>query len=271
VLAAYASVLLSVLALSAGFFVLERLLPAERGQPLGHWLFNAAYTPFILAAVFLIGAAFSPVFALLISHTGGGLLPEIAGEGSGIIRLTLFALLYAFVWDLLQYAMHRLQHASPILWRTHRFHHDETALSAVAQARVHPTSYLLAMLFHMPLIILFGPQVPHLIATFLLFRLWGFVNHANVRLGLGPLTILVAGPQWHRIHHSALDEHRDRNFATFFPVIDWLFGTYHAPRKGEYPPTGLGDRAPPAIFSATTEPFVAWYDMARSRFARPAG
>lgn len=268
VLTEYVRVLVSVLALCAAFQVLERLFPAERGQPTGRWLFNMAYTPVILAAVFLIGAAFSPGFAFLISQTGGGLLPVLAGEGSSPVRLTLFALFYAFVWDLSQYAMHRLQHASPILWRTHRFHHDETAVSAVVQARVHPTSFVLALIFHMPVIILFGPQVPHFIATFLLFRLWGFVNHANVRLDLGPLAILVAGPQWHRIHHSVLEEHRNRNFATFFPLIDWMFGTYYAPGKGEYPPTGLGDRPQPGLFAATVEPFVAWYGMARSRFGR---
>lgn len=261
----YLSIVVSVLALSAGFQLLERLIPAEPGQPIGRWLFNTAYMPVILAAIILIGIAFSPAFTLLLSQTGGGLLPTLAPAGSGPIRLTLFALLYAFVWDLSQYAMHRLQHASPLLWQTHRFHHDETALNAAAQARVHPTSYVLSVIFHMPVVLLFGPQVPHFIATFLMFRLWGFVNHANLRLGLGPLAILLACPQWHRIHHSALEPHRDRNFATFFPVIDWLFGTYYAPRRGEYPPTGLSEPMVPGLRSATVEPFINWYEMARLR------
>lgn len=267
----YASIAVSVIAISAGFHVLERLFPAEHGQPARSWLFNTGYAPLILAVVFLLGAAFSPVFAILVSQTGGGLLPIMAGEESGPARLVLFAFFYAFVWDLMQYAMHRLQHSSAFLWETHRFHHDETALNAAAQARVHPTSYLLALIFHMPVLVLFGPQVPHFVATFLMFRLWGFVNHANLPIGFGPMTILISSPQWHRIHHSVRDEHQNKNFATFFPLIDLIFGTYYRPKKGEYPPTGLGEPADSPVCAATIGPFIAWYRMARPRFGSASG
>ncbi len=89
--------------------------------------------------------------------------------------------------------------------------------------------------------LLFGTLSPHAFVAFLLFRCWGFVNHANVRIDFGPLTGVIAGPQWHRIHHSTDPHHRDRNFATFFPFIDRLFGTYYAPAVGEYPATGLDE------------------------------
>jgi sterol desaturase/sphingolipid hydroxylase (fatty acid hydroxylase superfamily) len=263
----YAELVLSVLAIGVAFHVLERVFPAERAQPFGRWAFNIAYIPFIVAAIVFIGAAFSGAIARLLSATGGGLLPPLVGKRSGPIALTLFALGYAFVWDISQYAMHRLQHVFPVLWETHRFHHDETALSAAAQARVHPTSYVLAITFHLPVIALFGPQTPHFVATFLMFRLWGFVNHANLRVQLGPLTPLVSCPQWHRIHHSALKEHRDRNFATFFPVIDLIFGTYYRPKRDEFPPTGLGERSVSSLRAATIAPFEGWYAMVRGRVA----
>jgi sterol desaturase/sphingolipid hydroxylase (fatty acid hydroxylase superfamily) len=57
-------------------------------------------------------------------------------------------------------------------------------------------------------------------------------------VAFGAATPLLAGPQWHRIHHSTQPEHANRNFAAFFPFLDTLFGTYYAPRAGEYPPTG---------------------------------
>ena len=264
----YAWLVISVLGLTVGFQLAEFALPAERRQPARRILFNAAYAPFILAFVMAIGAAFSPLIASLTSYTGGGLLPQFAPPGSGVVAIALFSLFYAFVWDISQYWMHRLQHASPTFWETHRFHHDETALSAAAQARVHPTSYVLAMLFHLPVIVLFGPQVPHFVATFLMFRFWGFLNHSNLRVGAGPLAILVSLPQWHRIHHSTFDHHRDRNFATFFPVIDWIFGTYYAPARGEYPPTGLPGDEQPALRAATVGPFLAWYRMLGARAGR---
>jgi sterol desaturase/sphingolipid hydroxylase (fatty acid hydroxylase superfamily) len=266
VLREYFFLILSVFAISAVFYGLERALPAERGQPFGRWAFNFVYAPFVVAAVILIGVAFSGTVGSLLTATGGGLLPVLVDETSGPLALALFALAYAFVWDLFQYAMHRLQHAVPALWETHRFHHDETALNAAAQARVHPTSYVLAVIFHLPVIALFGPQTPHFVATFLMFRLWGFVNHANLRVGIGPLTPVISFPQWHRIHHSALREHRDRNFATFFPVIDMIFGTYYRPKPNEFPPTGLGVAPEPSLRGATVSPFHGWYRMIRRRF-----
>src|SRR5215471_5219333 len=35
------------------------------------------------------------------------------------------------------------------------------------------------------------------------------------------------------------DEHWNRNFAAFFPIWDWLFGTVYIPKPMEYPPVGL--------------------------------
>ena len=108
--------------------------------------------------------------------------------------------------------------------------------------------------------------MPHFVATFLMFKLWGFFIHANVRLELGPLTPIISGPQLHRIHHSALAEHRDKNFATFFPFIDILFGTYYGPGKGEHPPTGLHDGEEESFLrEATVGPLIAMYGMASRR------
>ncbi|HMJ93804.1 MAG TPA: sterol desaturase family protein [Allosphingosinicella sp.] len=265
----YLMLLGPVLVLALLFRAVEWLAPAESGQPLGAWLFNLFYMPFFLAFALLAGSAFGPAFSFAHAQTGGGLLPAFAGEGSGPGALLLFAFVYALMWDLCQYALHRLQHGIPFLWETHKFHHDETALNAAAQTRVHPTSYVLATMAHIPVIILLGPQTPHFLAAFVLFSLWGFVNHANVRLDLGPLTPLISGPQWHRIHHSILPEHRDRNFAAFFPVIDLAFGTYYRPLAGEYPPSGLDAERVPSLRGATIEPFRAWLAMIGRRREAP--
>jgi sterol desaturase/sphingolipid hydroxylase (fatty acid hydroxylase superfamily) len=61
----------------------------------------------------------------------------------------------------------------------------------------------------------------------------------NIRVGFGRASVCLNSPQFHRLHHSALPEHRDCNFNQFFPVFDWLFGTYRRPGRDEYPPTGL--------------------------------
>lgn len=261
----YVTLVGSVLVISLVFRGLERFAPAERGQPHSAWLFNLAYTPFILVFIFLLGVAFGPAYGLVSAYTGGGLLPRFAGEGSGAAAHVLFALVYFVIWDFCQYALHRLQHTFPILWETHKFHHSETALNSTTQARVHALSYVLALVFHLPVIVLFGPRTPHFVAAFLMFRLWGFFNHMNVRVGLGPFTPLVSGPQWHRLHHSIREEHHDKNFATFFPFIDILFGTYRRPGADEYPPTGLAGEPPGRVREATIAPLRACYKLALGR------
>ena len=257
-MAAYLQILLISLALALAFAVLERLRPIERDQPRRRWLFNLAYTPFILALAIIVGIALGPVFARAAAVTNGGLLPDFGSPGASVPAQIGFALLYAFAVDFIQYWFHRMQHSLPFLWATHRFHHDETALNAAAQSRVHITSFFLLTVLHLPVILLFGARAPHFVAVFIMFTLWGFVSHANVRIGFGRLTPVLTGPQLHRLHHSRLPQHRDCNFAGYFPVIDVLFGTYRKPGLDEYPPTGLGGAQPSSIYGATVEPFVGW-------------
>lgn len=243
------------LILSLVFYLLELLAPAERGQPLRKRLLNLGYMPFNAAVIVLV---LQPAFNRLYSHVPGlGLLPTLIDSRSGALAQLLFALFFAFVWDVWQYCVHRLQHSVPLLWRTHKFHHSETALNSSASTRHHSLSQLLYVALYLPPLMLFGPQYPHVVAAFVMFRLWGLVNHANLRIDLGPLTPVVSGPQWHRVHHSARAEHCDKNFAAFFPFIDILFGTYYGPRRGEYPPTGSPDREEIGFLrDATVEPFA---------------
>jgi sterol desaturase/sphingolipid hydroxylase (fatty acid hydroxylase superfamily) len=59
------------------------------------------------------------------------------------------------------------------------------------------------------------------------------------------LTYVLAGPRFHRVHHSLASKHRDKNFASFFPVLDLLFGTAYFPRQHETITTGLADKREP--------------------------
>ena len=63
--------------------------------------------------------------------------------------------------------------------------------------------------------------------------------HANVRVGFGRFWWLLSSPQYHRIHHSIRGEHRNKNFAVWFPLYDVMFGTAWRPRPGEFPETGI--------------------------------
>jgi sterol desaturase/sphingolipid hydroxylase (fatty acid hydroxylase superfamily) len=265
----YINLLGSVLILSLLFYVFEQLAPAEKGQSFSKWLFNIAYFHFILASILLLQFLFNPVYSYLLTLAGGGLLPRLINQPRGFAAQLLFALAFAVVWDLWQYWIHRLQHTHPLLWETHKFHHNETSLNSSAQARHHILSYILFLVLYLPILLLFGSLTPHSIAMFVMFRIWGFVNHTNVRLNFGSLTQIISGPQWHRIHHSIYTEHHDKNFAAFFPFIDALFGTYYHPRKNEYPLTGLSpeDHAG-SLRGATVEPFLNMSKIAINRVSK---
>jgi sterol desaturase/sphingolipid hydroxylase (fatty acid hydroxylase superfamily) len=88
---------------------------------------------------------------------------------------------------------------------------------------------------------------------------WGYVIHMNFRLYLGPLATVLGGPQGHRIHHSLEPQHVNKNFAAFFPVWDILFGTFHRPRRGEYPRTGVANiSSDTTLGAALFGPFLTW-------------
>ncbi|MFY9621324.1 MAG: sterol desaturase family protein [Pyrinomonadaceae bacterium] len=256
----YLALVGSVVLLTLIFYPFELLAPAERKQPFSKRLINLLYVPIFLALVVLVLNPMANVIAsMMFSVTGGGILPYWLVSPSSLAHHVVFALGFAVWWDLWQYWLHRLQHAVPELWETHKFHHSETALNSTTQTRHHIFHHALATAFYFPVLLIIGGAAPHYTVLFVMFRVWGFVNHANLRIHFGVLTPLLSGPQWHRIHHSTVEEHRDRNFATFFPFIDMIFGTYYRPRKGEFPPTGLmNEEKSRPLAEATFEPFVAW-------------
>ncbi len=268
----YLDLMGTVALLSVFFFGLEALAPAEQRQPLRKRFFNLAYYPVILVPMLALNSVIGPVYSRLLQITTGGFLPRVLSAPRSFTGQLLFALLFAFTWDFWQYWVHRWQHAWPILWETHKFHHSEIALNSTAQARHHLSHHLLVLLLYAPVVLIFGTLSPPVVASFVMFRVWGFVNHANLRLHLGPLTPIIAGPQWHRIHHSINEKHHDKNFATFFPFIDILFGTYYHPEREEYPATGLGEeKSVGNLRDATFEPLIGIYRLVTTKpwaFAR---
>jgi sterol desaturase/sphingolipid hydroxylase (fatty acid hydroxylase superfamily) len=89
---------------------------------------------------------------------------------------------------------------------------------------------------------------------------WLFFTHANLRLRLGILTPVICGPQLHRIHHSIMPEHLNKNLAQFFPVLDILFGTYYAPARNEFPSTGTPGLASDASLGQVLgKPIKVWF------------
>jgi sterol desaturase/sphingolipid hydroxylase (fatty acid hydroxylase superfamily) len=250
-------------ALSAVFYAAERRNYAGV-PPRVAYLANYVYVPFYLAGVYLLQLRVGPLFSRFANETGGGVLMKLAPPQRSLYAEVLLTAGFVVIWDIWQYWVHRWQHASPLLWQVHKLHHSDSFLNSGSQGRHHVLSYVLNLLCYLPMLLLFGTFGPNVFVAFLMFRLWGFVNHANVRISFGLLTPVVAGPQWHRIHHSVQHEHLDKNFATLFPAIDRVFGTYYEPGRDEYPPTGLiSDNRESFLRQATISPVLGWYRSLR--------
>jgi len=74
--------------------------------------------------------------------------------------------------------------------------------------------------------------------------------HANLNWTLGPFKYVLASPVFHRWHHTPADEGGDKNFASTFPILDWLFGTFYMP-EGKVPTAyGIDDKEFPEGFGS---------------------
>jgi sterol desaturase/sphingolipid hydroxylase (fatty acid hydroxylase superfamily) len=133
--------------------------------------------------------------------------------------------------SLATYAVHRLSHALPWLWRLHRVHHIDTALDLSTGLRNHPLELAIVVPAVAGAAIAFGLE-PTVLAVYeaiaLPFALW---THANLRLPPRldqGLRWLLVTPAMHHVHHSARRAETDSNYGDVFSVWDRLFGTYAA-------------------------------------------
>jgi sterol desaturase/sphingolipid hydroxylase (fatty acid hydroxylase superfamily) len=250
----WGAIVLSMVAIHAA----EIVLPAQRDQRYRAIGFNVVATAAFLAlgpiASFLPGylvtAAVKALHGPWFQADLPNLLPESGWSRIGL--LIVFAFVPLLVSDFFYYWFHRLQHANRWLWEQHKLHHTDEAVNVTTSLRHHWTENGFRLVFvalPMGATLTITPVEAGIVTMFT--SQWGYLIHANIRLPLGPLSGVFLGPQAHRIHHSLEREHLNKNFAAFFPIWDILFGTFHRPRLGEFPDTGVaGEIGRPAPTNA---------------------
>jgi len=136
------------------------------------------------------------------------------------------------VADLAEYAIHRLFHRVPWLWRFHAIHHSSRTMDWLAGSRIHLVDAIVTRaLAFVPLYVLgFSPGPVYAYLVFVSFH--AVFLHANVYFRFGPLDHVIGTPRFHHWHHAVHPV--DRNFAIHLPVIDRLFGTHYLP-PGQWP------------------------------------
>ena len=231
--------LLAFLVLIAVFEVLERRRPArevDRWKDLKIDLLS--FTVAITVNQFcklILGAAFLQAMPLWLTSSVDGLqsLPSWA-------RIVLTIL----VVDFLIYWIHRAQHRSEVLWRTHAWHHSIEQLYWFSGFR---TSFFHSFLYAIPVtsvsLLVFNLTPLEAGIGYSIGLLVQFWEHTNLRADIGWLKWIIITPDYHRVHHST--RHNRSNFGTTFSFWDRMFGTYTDPATVPADaPLGLGEPIP---------------------------
>jgi sterol desaturase/sphingolipid hydroxylase (fatty acid hydroxylase superfamily) len=249
---------LMLILIVTGGALLEYAYPAAPNQPAQNTMLNVAYGIFSGWLRLALAPALGIGVTLIINGFGGGWI-RLPAHGWALVG-SVFA--YVIVIDFLEFSFHRAQHAIPFLWTMHSFHHSDPAMNVSTAVRNYWLELPIKTLFVYPIAaILFTVPVP-VLAIYAGTTLWHSINHLNVRWRLPIPWFVLNNPHFHRIHHSLLPEHYDKNFSPYFPIWDVLGGTACAPGPDEYPATGLAEeREPIAFVDAILWP---WRDRVRS-------
>ena len=227
--------------------LLEMALPLnpESKSPLRRWLRNLTLSALAVGTSLLLSTLFWASSRALGLTPGNGALAA-AGLPVWAQWVVTFLLL-----DAVTYALHRVSHAVPWLWRLHSVHHSDIELDATTTHRHHPVESMVSTLVHLPLLVILAPPVWAVLAYSLTAVAIGTLSHSNVAL---PdwldrvLRRLIVTPAFHRAHHSANQIQTDSNYAAVFSLLDFIFRTASptVPDKGRSLTIGLETGRDPA-------------------------
>lgn len=223
----------------AAIFALERFTPHH--QPwsqtqqdvrtdLLHMSVSMLAVPEV-ARILLLGSL-TTLSVWLSARVGASLWPVDAPLWIQVVMALLIA-------EFGSYWTHRLFHEHDALWRLHAVHHSAPRLYWLNAGRFHPLDTLISWFFGVPLLLILGcPGEP--IALFLLFTaIHGMMQHANIRIRLGPLNWIFSMAELHRWHHSKTIEESNSNYGANLIFWDIVFGTRFLPSDREAP-TDIG-------------------------------
>ncbi|MBM3565171.1 MAG: sterol desaturase family protein [Alphaproteobacteria bacterium] len=198
-----------------------------------------------------IGLLVAVGFLLLGANTPDDIVGLYVNGHGPLSRLPLWiqTVIFVLASEVILYWMHRLFHRLP-LWRFHAVHHMPEELEWTSAARFHPVNIMLGTV--MADVILLGAGISTEVMIYLgpFNIIYSAFVHANLNWTLGPLKYVLAGPVFHRWHHTLPHEGGDKNFAPTLAFLDVLFGTFHMP-KGKLPAVyGIEDKTFPKGFGA---------------------
>lgn len=137
--------------------------------------------------------------------------------------------LAVLLMDYTFYLWHVLTHKSPFLWRFHLAHHVDLEMDASTAFRFHFGEMTISTAFRAMQILIIGvsPLSFSVWQTFMLPNV--LFHHSNVRLPENIekiVSLVIVTPRIHDIHHRAVRDKTDSNWASGFSFWDKLHGTW---------------------------------------------
>lgn len=255
--------LMSLAFLVGLFWVVEHACGNKRGRP---WWRPQVWTDL-----------FSGVANALLSHPLNFVVVAILGVAllvpSGIIPLAdlqagryrgfgpighlprwpQFALAF-LLGDFLLYWIHRWFHGRT-LWRFHAVHHSSEKLDWLSGVRAHPVNDVVANALLVFPFILFGFDPVAAASAGPALGIFALLGHADVDWDWGPFRHVVTSPVYHRWHHSKDPAAIDKNFASFLPLWDIVFGTHYMPSDRKPQDFGIHEPVEHSVLGLLKHPF----------------
>jgi sterol desaturase/sphingolipid hydroxylase (fatty acid hydroxylase superfamily) len=205
----------------------------------------------VIARFLRIGLLIAAAALILGITTADGLIAFYEKGHGPLAALPLVAqgLIFLVGQDIIMYWTHRGFHGRRF-WKYHAVHHSSEQLEWISAARFHPVNLFLGSVLA-DVVMLFAGISPNVFVVLgpLITAHSAFV-HANLDWTLGPFRYVIAGPVFHRWHHTAADRGGEKNFAGTFPLLDLIFGTFHMPADELPDRYGIADRNFPSSFGA---------------------
>lgn len=241
------------LILAAFFVPLERLFALRKEQRIcrANWTLDLVYV-FVNGALIKLGL----ILVIIVASSVVGL---VVPEGlRAVVEIQPFwvQVIEAVVSaDLVFYAVHRLFHAVPFLWKFHSIHHSIEEMDWLAASRIHPVDQILTKGASILPLLALGFSEGVIAAYALLYICHTHLLHSNVRITFGPLKWVVASPEYHHWHHANEPKAYGKNYAGQLSILDKLFGTLHMPQGKRPAKFGIDDPLSRGYLSQLILPF----------------
>jgi sterol desaturase/sphingolipid hydroxylase (fatty acid hydroxylase superfamily) len=201
---------------------MTRQAEADATETRRRWITNLSLYGVEQVFVWSTAATFNALTGMVVGRSP--LAPILDGLGAGARLLAAIMVL-----DLIEYGVHRAQHAIRPLWRLHAIHHSDCALDVTTSVRHHPLETVASTPIIGIVAGLLGLRVTDLAVFGGVAFLVQVIAHADLRLSprlMHVVSWVLVTPEVHALHHSRRVAETNSNFGAIFTIWDRLFGTY---------------------------------------------